>query len=212
MRKAGPHHGEVLVEAVRRVVGIETTIGGIPVAGMLDGDILAAMMQAAGMRRTEIRAYMPAVIEKAQMLYGRCCPDLRRRVCPGVRPLLPKLLRRDAVTGLVTGNLSGIGWKKMDRAGLRSYFRFGVFADMGRSRTELARIARKRAIAEGWVSRRATVLLVGDHPNDIAAARANRIVSVAVATGIVPRAELARHSPDFLLDDLRDFDFKWIGA
>lgn len=212
MRKAGPDHAEALEDAVRAVTGHDVTVRGIPVAGMLDRDILAAMMRAAGMKLSEVRAAMPAVIEKAQMLYARRCPDLSRRVCPGVRTLLPKLQRNGAVTGLVTGNLSRIGWKKLERAGLRPYFRFGAFAEMGRTRAELARLARRRAVAEGWVSRATPAALVGDHPNDIVAARANGLFSIAVATGVVPKHELARHRPDLLLDDLRGLDLRWIGG
>src|SRR5882724_11301062 len=39
VRRAGAHHREALVEAVRRTVGLETTTDGVPVSGMLDRDI-----------------------------------------------------------------------------------------------------------------------------------------------------------------------------
>jgi phosphoglycolate phosphatase len=47
------------------------------------------------------------------------------------------------------------------------------------------------------------VALIGDHPNDIRAARANRVRSIAVATGLVSAEELLEHSPDILVPDLR---------
>jgi phosphoglycolate phosphatase len=47
------------------------------------------------------------------------------------------------------------------------------------------------------------VALIGDHPNDIRAARANGVRSIAVATGLVSADELARHAPDVLVADLR---------
>jgi beta-phosphoglucomutase-like phosphatase (HAD superfamily) len=47
VRRAGPHHRQALVDAVRQVTGAETTTEGIPVHGMLDPDILAWMMRAA---------------------------------------------------------------------------------------------------------------------------------------------------------------------
>jgi phosphoglycolate phosphatase-like HAD superfamily hydrolase len=207
MRKSGPQHRESLEDAIRIVTGRLASIADIPVAGMLDGDILTRMMRAAGLRAAEIPPLLPAVIEKAQLLYSRRCPDLRRRVCPGVRRLLPQLHRRGAVTGLVTGNLSRIAWKKMDRAGLRSYFRYGAFAEMARTRAQLARLARRRALDEGWITRRIPVLLIGDHPNDVLAAKRSGCTSIAVATGVAGRLELAGHQPDHLLDDLRSFDF-----
>ena len=47
IRRAGPQHREALVEAVKRVAGLESTTDNIPVQGMLDRDILAIMMRAA---------------------------------------------------------------------------------------------------------------------------------------------------------------------
>ena len=44
IRRAGPHHRQVLVDAVRRVTGLDTTTDHIPVHGMLDPDILRRMM------------------------------------------------------------------------------------------------------------------------------------------------------------------------
>ncbi|HZU29221.1 MAG TPA: HAD family hydrolase [Bryobacteraceae bacterium] len=203
VRRAGPHHRDALIEAVRRVTGITASMDGVAVAGMLDPDILTAMMQGAGMSAAAIRAAMPRVIETAQRVYLRICPVLNRRVCPGVRAVLRRLQRDGFVLGLVTGNLTRIGWRKLDRAGLREYFRFGAFGEMAVNRAGLARHAIREARREGWIGRGAAVSLVGDHVNDIRAARANRIRAIAVATGVLDSAALAEHNPDVLLPDLR---------
>ena len=203
IRRAGPHHREALVKAVQRTVGVETTTEGVPVAGMLDRDILATMMSRAGMKPGEIRLAMPEVVRRAQSIYVRGTPDLARKVCPGVRSLLARLVRRGAVIGLVTGNLSRIGWRKMERAGLRDYFRYGAFAELASSRAGLVRIAIRRARKERWIARDARISLVGDHPNDVRAARANDIRAVAVATGLAPIEELRAEAPDLALEDLR---------
>src|SRR5947209_384759 len=141
IRRAGPHHREALVNAVRRATGVETTTEGVPVAGMLDREILRIMMERAGMPALAIRRSMPEIVRRAQWLYARSCPDLQRKVCPGVRGLLRRLHTHGVVTGLVTGNLSRIAWKKMDRTGLRPYFRFGAFAEFAKDRSGLVRIA-----------------------------------------------------------------------
>src|SRR6266516_4807712 len=47
IRRAGPHHRQALVDAVRGATGVETTTDGVHVAGMLDGEILNMMMQRA---------------------------------------------------------------------------------------------------------------------------------------------------------------------
>jgi len=203
IRRAGAHHREALVEAVRRTVGIETTTEGVPVSGMLDRDILTTMMLRAGMKPAAIRRAMPAVVEHAQSIYIRTVPPLERKVCPGVRRLLASLERRGVVIGLVTGNLTRIGWRKMERAGLKPYFRFGAFAELAKDRAGLARLAIRRARQEKWISRTGSISLIGDHPNDVRAAKANGIRSIAVATGLVPIEELRAHAPDVLLPDLR---------
>jgi len=204
IRRAGPHHREALVEAIRRTAHVETTTEGVPVAGMLDRDILTTMMLQAGLPRSEIRRVLPEVIKRAQSVYIRRVPDLTRRVCPGVRGLLRRLSRRGVVIGLVTGNLSRIGWRKMERAGLRQYFRFGAFAEMARDRAGLVRIAIQRARRERWIARDSNITLIGDHPNDVLAAQANGIRAVAVGTGIVSLEELQSHAPHVAIPDLRE--------
>ena len=203
IRRAGPHHREALVEAIRRTAHVETTTEGVPVAGMLDRDILTSMMLSAGMPRSEIRKVMPEVVARAQSLYVRRAPDISKKVCPGVRSLLRRLTARGVVIGLVTGNLSRIGWRKMERAGLRRYFRFGAFAELARDRAGLVRVAIRRARKERWIGPESAITLIGDHPNDVLAARANGIRAVAVGTGIVPLEELQAHSPLIAIPDLR---------
>ena len=203
LRRAGPHHREALEEAVRRVTGLDSSTEHIPVHGMLDRDILGLMLTGAGASAAAARRAMPAIVEVAQRIYRRTCPNLTRKVCPGARMLLYRLHRRGIPTGLVTGNLTRIGWRKMECAGLRPYLRFGAFAEMARDRAGLARLAIRQAREAGCIGPGTRISLIGDHPNDIQAARANGIQSVAVATGISTAAELAAHSPDLLVPDLR---------
>lgn len=203
IRRAGPHHREALVEAIRRTVSLETTTDGVPVAGMLDRDIIATMLTRAGMRPGAIKKAMPTIIKHAQSIYVRNSPNLARKVCPGVRRVLGRLQRRGVVVGLVTGNLTRIGWRKMERAGLRPYFRFGAFAELANDRSGLVRFAIRHALRQGWIGRESQISLIGDHPNDVLAARANGIRAIAVATGLTALEELQSCSPDILLPDLR---------
>jgi phosphoglycolate phosphatase len=203
IRRAGPHHREALVKAVRRIAGLETTTENIDTSGKLDRDIIREMMRNAGASDRRITRCMPAIIESAQSIYVRACPDLQRNVCPGVRGVLSRLSRRDVPVGLVTGNLARIAWRKMRRARIDEHFRFGAFAEMADTRAGLVRIAIDQARRAGWVNGNARISLVGDHPNDVEAAKLNGIQSVAVATGICAREDLSVCRPDVLLTDLR---------
>lgn len=203
IRRAGPHHRLALVEAVRKVCGTETTTEGIAVQGMLDRDILAEMMRRAGVPAEAIAEHMPEIVREAQRVYLELAPDLRRAVCPGVRIAMRRLANFGIPVGLVTGNLTAIGWRKMEQAGLMRYFRFGAFAEQAHTRAELVEIALRRARRAGWVNGRTSVSLIGDHPNDIRAAKLNGIRSIAVASGLTSKRELAAYDPDVLLRDLR---------
>jgi len=210
VRRAGPHHREALVHGIRRITGLETTTEGVPVQGMLDPVIVTVMMKAAGARRRDIVTAMPDVLRAAESYYLRVCPVLTARHCPGVVPVLDRLSRRGALLGLVTGNLTRIGWRKLERAGLHRYFRFGAFGEMASNRAGLARIALRQARDNGWINRDAPVSLIGDAPQDIEAARANRLRAISVKTGITPSEELEQLQPDVLLRNLRELRLRMV--
>jgi phosphoglycolate phosphatase len=203
LRRAGPHHREALVQGIRRVTGLDSTTEGIPVQGMLDPDILTIMMRNAGVPRAEIRAVLPEVQGAAERYYLRVCPPLHEKHCPAALPVLEKLTRRGILLGLVTGNLTRIGWRKLERAGLREPFRFGAFGEMAKTRGGLAKLAVAEARKQGWIDRAALVSLIGDAPQDIIAARQAGIQSISVQTGITPVAELQAEHPDISLRNLR---------
>ncbi len=205
VRRAGPHHRQALVDAVRTVAGVETTTDGIPVHGMLDPDILGCMMRAAGLD-DRIATDMPAIIETAQDLYQDSVPDIRDKICPGVIPLLDDFRARGVVLALVTGNLTRIGWRKLERAGLRDYFRFGAFGEMAPTRGGLARLAIEEARRRAGIDNIGSISLIGDATQDVLAARENNIRAIAVRTGITPPEDLERSAPDLLLDDLTQLD------
>lgn len=210
LSKAGPHHRHALEYAAGQAAGRPITTEGVPVAGMLDRDIIRLMLSQAGISDKRAGQWMPAIVAEAQRHYPKICPALRHRVCPGMRSFLGRLRRRGISAGLVTGNLSLIGWHKMQQSGLRHFFCFGAFAEMGHTRAELAAKAIRQARKEKLCSMHSPVYLVGDHLNDIRAARENQISIISVTTGPMSRQELSAFSPDFLLDDIRDLPLEII--
>ena len=199
VRRTGPDHRDALSVAAREVFGVAATTEGVPVHGMLDPDILCAMLTRAGLTETAVRAAMPELQLAAEEYYLSGCPDLRHATCPGVRPLLERLRRGRVPLALVTGNFTRIGWHKLERAGLREYFLFGAFAEMAATRAGLAAIAARALGACG------KVYLVGDAPSDITAAHVNGFTAIAVHTGVSSREELACCGPDHLLPSLQSF-------
>ncbi|MCL4784543.1 MAG: HAD family hydrolase [Bryobacterales bacterium] len=217
MRGAGPQHREALEYAAARVLGVRTSTEGIPVHGMLDTDIVAAMLRREGVPLVRIRGAMEELMRSAERRYVRNGPgSLTGKVCPGVRALLARLQRRGVPLLLVTGNFARIGWRKVELAGLRHYFAHGAFAGMSATRAGLARLAIRHARERGWLNgvpaNVSSVVLIGDAPSDILAAHSNRIRSVAVCTGISTREELEAHRPHLLIRNLGDLRLSDFGA
>lgn len=205
LRRAGPHHKQALIEGIRRATGLATHLEGVGTSGMLDRDLITVMLRAAGQSERRVRAVLQDVVNECQDAYlNNCAEDLRSSICPGMPEFLEVLNSRGAVLGLVTGNLSRIGWKKMELAGLREYFSVGAFAEDGKTRARLAQVAAQRAKREGLVARDCRIALIGDHPNDVAAAKANGFLAIAVATGVGPREELEAAGPDILVETVSD--------
>lgn len=204
LRRAGPAHRIALELAATKMAGRPITSAGIDTGGMLDRDILRLMLSQGGVAEKKIAQWMPSIVLEAQRLYPSLCdsisPCLRHRLAPGMRAFLHRLDRAHIPRGLVTGNLSRIAWHKISRAGIRSHFSFGAFAEMGKSRTELVSIALKQALK--LAPPQSQAYLIGDHLNDIRAAKENGIPIISVATGPMTREQLAPFAPDFLLDSI----------
>jgi phosphoglycolate phosphatase-like HAD superfamily hydrolase len=127
-------------------------------------------------------------------------------VCPGVVQLLDVLSQRsDVALGLLTGNIEGGAKAKLRRFGLDRYFPFGAFGGATLDRNALVEIALDEARRRGLApDDRRSVWLVGDTPNDIAAAKAAEVRIAAVSTGPYSLEDLAPLGPDLLLQDLTD--------
>jgi len=110
-------------------------------------------------------------------------------VLPGVEDLLEELARAGAAVGLCTGNVSAGARIKLARGGLDRFFEWGpravaAFADDGEARELLVRAALDRAsLRRGAPAGPGDVLVIGDTPRDVSAARAHGVLALGVATG-----------------------------
>jgi phosphoglycolate phosphatase-like HAD superfamily hydrolase len=205
MRGAGAHHKEALLEGIRRVTGREASFEGVDTAGKLDMDLIAALLHSVGVSADDTT--LRQIARECQLAYvANCSHDLRPFICRGAVELLAGLAQRGCAIALVTGNLSAIGWRKMELAGLKDFFHCGAFSEDGATRAQLAYLATLRAREQRHASADCRVVLIGDHRNDIEAAKANGIKAVAVASGPMPSQELRSFAPDIFVDCLADLD------
>ena len=169
------------------------------VLGRLGDDVSLEEVEFAG--RTD-----PWIVRTALLQYGVTADDalivevLRRyvahlprelelatafEVLPGVLSLLIELSARDdVVLGLGTGNTKQAAYAKLARGALDSFFSFGGFGSDHSEREELLRAGLERGLERtGAQSAHVRVVVVGDTPYDVAAARAIGAQCVAVSTG-----------------------------
>ena len=199
MQRASEEHGRALRQALSEVHGIgEVDASYVSYAGRTDGAIARDLLLAGGIAATHIDERVLAVHDTTSRQYAELCPpDLSDLVAAGIPELLAELaeLPKRFRLSLLTGNYEPVARLKLERAGLGSYFvpGQGAFGSDHEEREKLPALARKRAgDADGgppWPRER--TLIIGDTPRDIAAARADGIRCIAVATGPFGVDELA---------------------
>jgi phosphoglycolate phosphatase-like HAD superfamily hydrolase len=169
-----------------------TTFDGVRFHGMTDRAIIRGGLERVG-RPTDdatidaiCATYLAALAEEMPRSEGF-------RVCPGVETVLDALAARAGLAvGLGTGNLREGARIKLEHAGLAHRFAFGGFGCDHEDRPRIIRIAAERGAARLGVPLAACrVVVIGDTPRDVDAARAIGAECVAVATGGIGADALA---------------------
>jgi len=195
-------HVDSFTTTLQKIMGPNVTLEGVALAGNTDTSILREACALAGIPLEVLEPQLAAITEAICHNVAGRKQEMHPFLMPGVEETLQHLADRGAILGLATGNLEMIGWIKMERAGLREWFRFGGFSDQFPIRAELIGDAAKKA--RELAGPHATVCVVGDTPRDIEAAHANSIPVVAVATGHFTFDELMQHNPEVCTTSLAD--------
>jgi phosphoglycolate phosphatase-like HAD superfamily hydrolase len=195
-------HFDSFAAGVERVTGFEITLGGILMHGNTDTAILREACRQAGIPAKVLEERVDAILEAMRNSVAERRHELDLALMPGVEDALRHLARKGALLGVATGNLEAIGWIKIEKAGLREWFRFGGFSDHFPIRGEL--IAHAAWKARELAGREAKVCVVGDTPRDIEAAHSNFLPVIAVATGRSSFDELLALKPEACVSSLAD--------
>ena len=176
--------------------------------GKTDWRIIAELLAPHGVSSADVGRAMPAY-ETVMARHMRAIQDrFPAQAIPHALELVGALRRREnTLVGLVTGNTSKTAAIKLEMAGFDpTWFPIGAFGNESARREDLTRLAlqRTRDLAGGAI-KEGDVVVIGDTPDDIQAARAIDAVAVAVCTGYVTRDQLISADPDYLLADLSAF-------
>jgi phosphoglycolate phosphatase len=195
-------HYDSVASSVHRVTGFEITLAGVLLHGNTDTAILREAYRQAGLPENVLEQQYEAILEAMRNSVVERRHELDPIVMPGVNETLHHLAKKGALLGVASGNLEAIGWIKIEKAGLRQWFRFGGFSDHFPVRAELIGQAANKA--RELADKGAKICVVGDTPRDIEAARANFLSVIAVATGRYSFDELAACQPEACVSSLAD--------
>ena len=177
--------------------------------GKTDPQIVRELMRLGGLDDRRIDDGMERLLTR----YVAClheelsAPGHRPYTLPGVPELLDALEGESSVTlGLLTGNLRAGAAAKLAAVRLdATRFRVGAYGSDHEHRPELPAVALARARRElGIAFDGGAVVVIGDTPADLTCGRGVGARAIGVATGRFSVADLERHDPIAVFEDLSD--------
>jgi phosphoglycolate phosphatase len=191
-------------EGFKVAYGVETSIDTIDYLGMTDKEIIFEILKIHGFTEQTVALKVQECIDIMADTFNKCAFNYQIRVLGGVKELLDKLKTNRVIIGLVTGNIESIAWRKLQIAGLDSYFSLGGFGSDDIKRSNLIRLAIRRAADKFDFTFNDNVYVFGDTPRDIRAGIEARVKTIGVATGQFTKDQLKENGADAVFPDLRD--------
>jgi len=197
-------HKLAFKEGFKIAYDIETTIDIIDYLGMTDIEIIYEVLKIHKFDEQTITSKLQECIDIMINTFNKVAANHHIKVLDGVKELLNELNTYHILVGLVTGNLEPIAWKKLQIAGLDKYFSLGGFGSDDRRRSNLIKLAIKRAGERFDFTFNDNVYVFGDTPKDIYAGKEANVKTVGVATGRFTKDQLMNIGADFVFPNLKN--------
>jgi phosphoglycolate phosphatase-like HAD superfamily hydrolase len=197
-----------MARAFADLYGVEDAFRRVEFSGRTDTAIFGDCLGEHGIAADDLAAHTARFIDAYVPHLRRALAEVEGRLMPGIVEVLGALSQRsDVVMGLGTGNFRRGGELKLRHYDLDGYFARldGGFGEDSESRDEVIRIGIDRLRSDGAAGA-TRVVVIGDTPHDIAAARANGAFALGVATGRNFAEELRESGANAALDDLSDVE------
>ncbi|MFN0147534.1 MAG: HAD family hydrolase [Dehalococcoidia bacterium] len=190
--------------AFRELFGVHEPTKGIAFEGRTDRAIFLEALTRQELTGPALEAaYGRALDGYVERLPGTLV-DRGGEILPGVPALLDGLGGRAAI-GLATGNIERGARLKLGHFGLWERFAAGGFGDGRSERADVVRAAiAALAAAASLPADPLDCIVIGDTPNDVAAAHAAGARALAVATGAHSLEQLRAVGPAWAVADLGD--------
>ncbi len=202
--KSSRGHRGAFSEAFKTVYGVDSTIDVISYHGMTDQQIIVEVLKKNGLDEQKIKSKLKECMKIMIESFNKTIDTDNIIVLDGVSELLEELDKRNILMGLVTGNLEPIAKAKLKKVGLNRYFKVGGFGSDDMNRTNLVKLAIKRAEGFDFNYDNGNIFLVGDTPLDIKAGKEAGVITIGVTTGIYSKEDLKNANADFILENLKN--------
>jgi phosphoglycolate phosphatase len=190
--------------AFAREYGRPEACDAISFGGMTDRAIVRQGLEAIGVEASS-RAIDRLLERYLELLPSEVAASAGYRVLPGARKAVATCVAAGFAVGLGTGNVRRGAMTKLAHGGLDGLFAFGGFGCDAEPRHELLRHGAMRGAATlGRAIDECVVLVVGDTPKDVHAARAIGAECIAVTTGPYGRGALEEAGARFVVASLED--------
>ncbi len=195
--------GKAWRDAFRELHGVGADIGQFTEAGETDMYIAIKTFQAVIGREPAREELGRLFATYLLFLQDEVSSSSGYRVLDGVHATLHQLIDAGVTLGIVSGALEGAARIKLARGDLNRYFVFGGYGSDTANRATLTQLTMEKAARlHADVIVPSEVFVIGDTPNDVAAAKAIGAVSVTVATGNYTVEQLTAAGADHVLPSL----------
>ena len=174
----------------------------IQAAGMTDYSIAGQIITAMTGRDAE-HEEITALTARYEELLPEYLAQQEGKVLPSVREILESLRASGVYSLLLTGNSRRGAELKMKKFGLEGFFDFdrSAFCKNSPTRDDIASRALD-SVQAMTVATPARYFVVGDTPHDVRCGKQIGAYTIGVATGTFSEAELARHEPWWVTEQL----------
>ena len=194
-----------MTAAFRDLYGVDNAFGKVEFSGRTDTAIFRDCARMHGLEEASLDVEQARFVDAYIPHLAAALIETRGTLMPGVAAVLDALSARDDVLqALGTGNFRRGGELKLRHYGIDHHFpeMHGGFGEDSESRDEMIGAAIARLV-DGV---RPRVVVIGDTPHDITAARANGAFALGVATGKNPVDELRACGADAVLENLMEIE------
>ncbi len=193
---------QALEDSFLALYGIENALEGIALAGAVDLEVVNRIFTHREISDYDLDHFFSYY---ASQLEHRIKTGKGIEVLGGITDALVHLQQPGIYHVIGTGNCKQGARVKLSLSGLDHYFEVGAYGDEVNARKQLLALAKNKA-QEAFKIKFSSedVMVVGDTPQDILAAKENDFIAVATTTGYYGEGALVVHEPDYVIDHFDD--------